>query len=84
MVGIKQTHSRHSMFNIVDKNTLKKPSNVFMIKEGKIKKPKAKNCKGKPTLGKGKRKSYPEAQQLKKKVGVAKKDECIECGLVGH
>ena len=74
----------HSMLKTAEKNIPRKSSQVLMIREGQIKKPKGKNSKGKPYVGKGKRKMFPQAQQPKKKEKVAKEDACFECGVIGH
>nr|KAJ0212557.1 hypothetical protein LSAT_V11C400198940 [Lactuca sativa] len=53
-----------------------------MIREGKVKKNKAKNFKGKPQAGKGKRKKAPQNPPPKKEK-FSKDDTCFKCGVVG-
>ncbi len=74
----------YKMLTTAEKNLPKKPSQVLMIREGQIKKPKAKYSKGNPFNSKGKGKKFPKAQNPKKKEKVAKEDTCFECGKVGH
>nr|KAJ0215331.1 hypothetical protein LSAT_V11C300143630 [Lactuca sativa] len=57
---------------------------VLLIREGKVKKNKGKNFKGKPQAGKGKGKKAPQSPPPNKKEKVAKDDTCFECGVVGH
>ena len=74
----------HSMLKTAENNIPKKPSNVLMIREGKIKKPKPTNFKAKTKFVKGKGKKVAPVPQPKKKDKVAKEDVCFECGVIGH
>ncbi|KAL7583186.1 hypothetical protein Lser_V15G44918 [Lactuca serriola] len=72
----------HGMLKTPKKNIPSKTPQVLMIREGKVKKTKGKNFKGKPQAGKGKGKKASQNPPPKKKEKVAKDDTCFKFGVV--
>ena len=73
----------HLMLRTAENNIPKKPNQVLMIWEGRVKKPKHNNSKSKGKFVKVKGKQVAQAPPAKKDK-VAKNDPCFECGLVGY
>jgi hypothetical protein len=85
MNGWEKTISElHAMLKTAEKNIPRKPSNVLMIREGRVKKTQSQNSKTKAKVAKGKGKKIAPRPQPKNKEKVAKEDACFECGVIGH
>nr|KAJ0208644.1 hypothetical protein LSAT_V11C400177410 [Lactuca sativa] len=74
----------YGMLKTAGKNIPSKTPQVLVIREGKVKKNKGKNFKGKPQASKGKGKKAPQNSPPNKKEKVAKYDTCFKCGVVRH